>query len=321
MMEVLVALVAIAVTLIWQNSLHRVDEGYVGVYWKGGQLLETTSTPGTSKASNVSLVSPTSHHDLVAMKTTMIRDVPCGTASGVLVHFHQVEIVHRLHPQAVLDTVRNYDMRFENLWIIDVAYHEINLLCSTLTLHQVYISHFDQMDELLKTRLSETLSTWAPGLAIISIRFTKPLLPDALRESYELVDQEKAKLLMATEYQRTVLKEAETDMRNAVLECEKELSLSVLHMQKWYEQTLARQNISRIQDAMTLSRRKDMADATFYKQSLETKSFATKLTPSFLTYLRATAGLANVQIYFGDKVPHTLFEAPSSALVLANHTG
>ncbi|KAF0726815.1 hypothetical protein AaE_009569 [Aphanomyces astaci] len=92
--------------------------------------------------------------------------------------------------------MRNYSLRFEKLWIEDVTYHEINVLCSKYTLHQVYISHFDQLDELLQARMSALLAQWAPGLEIMSIRFTKPDLPAAIRESYELVDEEKIKLLV-----------------------------------------------------------------------------------------------------------------------------
>ncbi|ETV67147.1 hypothetical protein, variant 3 [Aphanomyces astaci] len=259
-MDVLVALAGVLLALISQKPLHRIEEGSVGVYWRGGRLLNMTSAPGyhlqwpiLTKHANVQ----------VSFKTSVVLDVPCGTASGVLVRFQQVEIVHRLRPHLVLDTMRNYSLRFEKLWIEDVTYHEINVLCSKYTLHQVYISHFDQLDELLQARMSALLAQWAPGLEIMSIRFTKPDLPAAIRESYELVDEEKIKLLMATQAQRNVVKRAETDLRTAVLASETASSLSIIHMQKLYEQTLATQNISRIQNAMSLSRAKDIADATF----------------------------------------------------------
>ncbi|ETV67146.1 hypothetical protein, variant 2 [Aphanomyces astaci] len=245
-MDVLVALAGVLLALISQKPLHRIEEGSVGVYWRGGRLLNMTSAPGyhlqwpiLTKHANVQ----------VSFKTSVVLDVPCGTASGVLVRFQQVEIVHRLRPHLVLDTMRNYSLRFEKLWIEDVTYHEINVLCSKYTLHQVYISHFDQLDELLQARMSALLAQWAPGLEIMSIRFTKPDLPAAIRESYELVDEEKIKLLMATQAQRNVVKRAETDLRTAVLASETASSLSIIHMQKLYEQTLATQNISRIQTA------------------------------------------------------------------------
>ncbi|ETW06213.1 hypothetical protein, variant 1 [Aphanomyces invadans] len=251
---------------------------------------------------------------IVSFKTTVVHDVPCGTASGVLIRFHQVEIVHRLRSAFVLDTVRNYSMRFEKLWIEDVTYHEINLLCSKFSLDQVYISHFDQLDELLQARMSALLAVWAPGLDIISIRLTKPHVPEALRDTYELVDQEKAKLLLATQAQRNVLKQAETDFRTAVLASEKAAALSLIHMEKLHEQVLASQHISRIQDQMTVSRAKETADATFYKATLETKSFLAKLTPAYLAYLRATAGQTNIRYYFGANIPQGFVDSAADVV-------
>ncbi|ETW06214.1 hypothetical protein, variant 2 [Aphanomyces invadans] len=243
-MDVVVALVGVLLALISQKPLHRIEEGSVGVYWRGGRLLNVTSTPGY----HLQWPILTTHSNVqVSFKTTVVHDVPCGTASGVLIRFHQVEIVHRLRSAFVLDTVRNYSMRFEKLWIEDVTYHEINLLCSKFSLDQVYISHFDQLDELLQARMSALLAVWAPGLDIISIRLTKPHVPEALRDTYELVDQEKAKLLLATQAQRNVLKQAETDFRTAVLASEKAAALSLIHMEKLHEQVLASQHISRIQ--------------------------------------------------------------------------
>ncbi|RHY02725.1 hypothetical protein DYB30_009072 [Aphanomyces astaci] len=161
-MDVLVALAGVLLALISQKPLHRIEEGSVGVYWRGGRLLNMTSAPG---------------YHLQWPILTKHANVQ-GRIRRRLVHL-----------------VLTF-LRFEKLWIEDVTYHEINVLCSKYTLHQVYISHFDQLDELLQARMSALLAQWAPGLEIMSIRFTKPDLPAAIRESYELVDEEKIKLLV-----------------------------------------------------------------------------------------------------------------------------
>ncbi|RHY31651.1 hypothetical protein DYB32_003299 [Aphanomyces invadans] len=289
--DVVVALVGVLLALISQKPLHRIEEGSVGVYWRGGRLLNVTSTPG----------------------------------------YHLQWPILTTHSNVQGRTVRNYSMRFEKLWIEDVTYHEINLLCSKFSLDQVYISHFDQLDELLQARMSALLAVWAPGLDIISIRLTKPHVPEALRDTYELIDQEKAKLLA----QRNVVKQAETDFRTAVLASEKAAALSLIHMEKLHEQVLASQHISRIQDQMTVSRAKETADATFCtlnnnarakcvvaahvdgnldKATLETKSFLAKLTPAYLAYLRATAGQTNIRYYFGANIPQGFVDSAADVV-------
>ncbi|CAN0546916.1 unnamed protein product, partial [Laminaria digitata] len=41
--------------------------------------------------------------------------------------------------------------------------HEINQFCSKHTLHEVYISLFDTLDEHLKEALQLDCDVWAPG--------------------------------------------------------------------------------------------------------------------------------------------------------------
>ncbi|RHY17071.1 hypothetical protein DYB25_009791 [Aphanomyces astaci] len=166
-MDVLVALAGVLLALISQKPLHRIEEGSVGVYWRGGRLLNMTSAPG---------------------------------------------------------------------------YH---LQWPILTKH-----------------------------ANVQGRIRRRL--------------------MATQAQRNVVKRAETDLRTAVLASETASSLSIIHMQKLYEQTLATQNISRIQ------------------------TFLTKLSPQYLDYLRATAGQTNIRYYFGPNIPHKLLHSASDAIVTAD---
>ena len=58
----------------------------------------------------------------------------------------------------------------------------------------------------------------APGLKVHAVRVTKPKIPEAIRKNYELMEGEKTKLLIATQHQKVVEKEAETDRKRAVIE-------------------------------------------------------------------------------------------------------
>lgn len=111
-------------------------------------------------------------------------------------HFAKIEVVHQLHVDQVLDTMRNYSLGYEKLWIHDRVHHEMNQICSKNTLHEVYISKFNELDEELQSRLSVILASYAPGIRIISIRLTKPKIPERIRRNYELVDEQKTKYLV-----------------------------------------------------------------------------------------------------------------------------
>lgn len=63
------------------------------------------------------------------------------------VTFDRVEVVNRLKPELARETVANYSVHYDRLWIFDRVHHEINQFCSSHTLQEVYISMFDQLDE------------------------------------------------------------------------------------------------------------------------------------------------------------------------------
>ena len=75
----------------------------------------------------------------------------------------------------------------------------------------------DQIDENLRTSLQRDLYEMAPGLSVQAVRVTKPKIPEQIRKNYEAMEGEKTKLLIATQKQKVVEKEAETDRKKAII--------------------------------------------------------------------------------------------------------
>jgi hypothetical protein len=121
----------------------------------------------------------------VTVQTDRVRDIPCGTAGGVMIHFDAIEVVNRLRPEAVVQTVRQFSVDYDRILIFDKIHHEINQWCSAHTLQEVYVDLFDRMDDHLSAALQRDCDKWAPGLEIISARVTKPVLPQKIRDNYE----------------------------------------------------------------------------------------------------------------------------------------
>jgi len=66
--------------------------------------------------------------------------------------------------------------------------HEINQFCSKHSLQEVYINKFDTLDEQLAEALQRDADKWAPGIQIIAIRVTKPIIPEKLMKNYEEIE-------------------------------------------------------------------------------------------------------------------------------------
>merc|ERR1712060_996466 len=89
------------------------------------------------------------------VQTDSVSNIPCGTSGGVVITFAKVEVVNRLHKALARETVSNYTIAYDKLWIFDKVHHEINRFCSNHTLHEVAITQFDQIDDTLVSALSE----------------------------------------------------------------------------------------------------------------------------------------------------------------------
>ena len=110
------------------------------------------------------------------------------------------------------------------------VHHELNQFCSAHNLQEVYIDLFDQIDENLKKAIQADLQEMAPGLKVHSVRVTKPKIPESIRKNYELMEAEKTKLMISTQRQKVVEKEAETERKKAVIEAEKEASVGKIQV-------------------------------------------------------------------------------------------
>merc|ERR1719242_765702 len=108
-----------------------------------------------------------------------------------MIYFDRIEVVNQLQMDSVHDIVKRYTIHYDQTLIFDKVHHELNQFCSSHSLQQVYIEEFDQIDENLQVALQRNLDEMAPGLKVLSVRVTKPRIPEAIRLNYEAMEAEK----------------------------------------------------------------------------------------------------------------------------------
>ncbi|XP_054711469.1 erlin-2-like [Uloborus diversus] len=228
---VVAAAAAFILFIVCNFSLHKIEEGHVGIYYRGGALLKDTSSPGF----HMMVPFITTYRSIqVTLQTDEVKNVPCGTSGGVMIYFDRIEVVNILNSNSVYDIVRNFTADYDKALIFNKVHHELNQFCSVHNLHEVYIDLFDQIDENLKTALQKDLNNMAPGLFIQAVRVTKPKIPETIRKNYELMESEKTKLLIAVQRQKVVEKDAETDRKKAVIDAQKNAEVAKIQ----YEQKI-----------------------------------------------------------------------------------
>jgi len=293
-------IVIVLSALLMQFSLHKVEEGHIAVYYRGGALLNGISFPGY----HFMLPFITAYKPVqVTTQTDEVTDIPCGTSGGVMIYFDRIEVVNMLRSDAVLAVVRNFTADYDKPLIFDKVHHEVNQFCSTQNLHSVYIDLFDQIDENLKVALQRDLTNIAPGLEIVSVRVTKPKIPEAIRRNYELMEAERTKLLIATEKQKVIEKEAETERKRAIIEANKQAEVANITFSQKIMEKDSLQKMSEIEDTTNLARQKSQADAEFYAAQMAASANSLKLTPEYLEMMKYKSIMSNVKLYFGPSIP------------------
>lgn len=282
------------------SSVHRVPEGHVAVYWRGGALLNQTKGPGfhvkAPLVTSAAFVQTT-------MQTDNVLNIPCGTSGGTVITFDRIEVVNQLEGNHVLDTIRNYTTDYDKTWIYDKIHHEVNQICSRSTLEEMYISKFDALDETLRDALQRDIDIYAPGIRIIAIRVTKPTIPKAIRANYEAIESERTKLQVAEQTQRLVERQAETERKRALIEAKKLAEVEAVELERELKTKQNQQRLADIANEMTTSRVKADADAELYRAQQEAAANRARLTPEYLQ-LEAVRALANnTKVFWGDKLP------------------
>lgn len=295
-----------AVIGIFANfSIHKIDEGHVGVYYRGGALLQAVSAPGF----HFMVPFITTYRSVqITLQTDEVKNIPCGTSGGVIIYFDRVEVVNKLDESAVHDMVKNYTADYDKTLIYNKIHHELNQFCSVHNLQEVYIDLFDQIDETLQHSLQADLTTLAPGLYVQGVRVTKPKIPEQIRKNYEMMEAEKTKLLIAVQKQKVVEKEAETDRKKSIIEAEKVASVAKIQWEQKVMEKESEKRMSEIEDITHLAKQKAMADANYYKSEREALSNKVRLTPEYLELVRIQSLASNTKIYYGNSIPNIFME-------------
>merc|ERR1712159_977317 len=173
-------------TLFAPFAVHRVPEGHVAVYYRGGALLDRISGPGfhmlTPMLEHV-------HYVQTTVQTDKVTDIPCSTSGGTVIQIDLIEVVNQLKREMVHATVKNYTIEYDKTWIYDKIHHEVNQICSRSTLVEMIIN-FELLDELLVAALQRGIDEYAPGIKIIAVRVTRPRIPKSMKENYTAIEKE-----------------------------------------------------------------------------------------------------------------------------------
>lgn len=114
-----------------------------------------------------------------------------------------IEVGNQLPESHVVMVISLYGSTCDKYWVTDLVKHQMNVICSNKTVHQLAISDFAELDDLLKNFIQSENNILSTGLKINFVRLSKPTLSISIQENYLNAAKEiSAKIAKQAEYER-----------------------------------------------------------------------------------------------------------------------
>ena len=277
---------------------HVVPEGHVGLYFRGGKLLDAVAEPGV----HVHLPFITRLINVqVRVQTDVVRNVPCGTKDGIMSEFERVEVVNTLHKEKAHSIVKAYGADYDVVWIHDKIHHEINKFCSNKTLREVYVDDFATLDQSLESALQSDLDRYVNGVTVIAVRMTKPTIPESIRRNYEAMEEQRTAALVAMRTHEVVERELETERVRVVSTARKHAEEAEIKSDTEARRARLQAETRSYEDKLT-------ADSKRYAVEEEAAANQALLTDSYLRLQATRVWEHNTKAYFGERIPTLMID-------------
>ncbi|XP_064320588.1 erlin-1 isoform X2 [Phalacrocorax carbo] len=184
------------------SSIHKVEEGHLAVYYRGGALLTNPSGPGY----HIMLPFITTFKSVqTTLQTDEVKNVPCGTSGGVMIYIDRIEVVNKLAPYA--------DQIDENLKL--ALQNDLNVMAPGLTIQAVRVTK-PKIPEAIR-RNFELMEAEKTKL-LIAAQKQKVVEKEAETDRKKaLIEAEKAAQVARIHYQQKIM-EKETEKRISEIE-------------------------------------------------------------------------------------------------------
>lgn len=145
--------------------------------------------------------------------------------------------------------------------------------------------------------------TRAPGIEIISIRVTKPRIPESIRKNFEQMEQERTNYLLECEKQNVQIQEVRSEGRKLIIQAQSELEVAEIDAEKEVQEKLAQQEMAKIENDIYFGQQSSQIEAEMFAQKKELETAKLKYTDEYLKYEATRMLSSNVKFYLGDNIP------------------
>jgi len=182
------------------TSAHKIMQGEVGIYFRGGALQDKVTQPGI----HFTMPFITEIQRIkIRPRTDKLPEITTITKDGITNTFKDVQVISDVKDTAVVALVKKYGMEFHETLVFDRIYEEIRIFCAKHTIDEVYNTKFLEIVEAVTQNVKDTIKELGEGgITIYHLTIPKPDIPPDIAANYKEVKVQWTKQLVAVQQQK-----------------------------------------------------------------------------------------------------------------------
>ena len=284
------------------HSLHRIDEGHVGVYFKYGALQNSVGHPGLN-----TMTPWVSTYEQITVRpdSQILNTFTAVTKDAIPITFKDVEVISSVPQENVLWLVKKFGVNFRTVLVYDRLREEVKRYAFGHDIDDVYNERFLEMSELVITETAKNIERLAQGkIEIINLIIPKPEIPKDIAANYQKVKVEWTEKLVAEKEQEKIQVRKETEELKAVADANRLKAVKRIDIEKEILQKEAEKNISAIENERYRLEEENKANVLKYKKEKEAEGNKLVFTDEYLKIHMSQVFSNNTKLYFsGDNTP------------------
>lgn len=171
------------------SSVHTIEEGNVGIYYRLGSLQEFHSLPGVNwKAPFIT----TMEEVMVRPATDEIESVSAVTKDGIQISFFKIQVISNVEIDLLITLIKKFGIDFKRALIFDRISEELRTSCASQNIDEVYNSEFLKIAPTVKTNVETSIKRLGlDGIRILNLVIPKPDIPSDIAQNYKQVETSK----------------------------------------------------------------------------------------------------------------------------------
>jgi len=284
------------------HSLHHIDEGHVGVYFKYGALQNSVGHPG------LNTMTPwvsTYEQITIRPRSEIVNSFSAVTKDAIQIQFHDVEVISSVPQEHVLWLVKKFGVNFRTVLVFDRLREEVKKYAFSHDIDDVYNERFLEMSELVIAETTKNIERLAQGkIEIINLIIPKPEIPKDIAANYQKVKVEWTEKLVAEKEQEKIQVRKETEELKAIADANRLKAVKKIDIEKQILQKEAEKNISAIENERYRLEEENKANVLKYKKEKEAEGNKLVFTDEYLKIHMSQVFSNNSKLYFsGDDTP------------------